>query len=179
MGHAPDGQVRVSFTVAHISVVVLSSATAACAAALPHYEACSLFQRIQRVPTGVALLSRQAVAAHASLLWDRFDTGGAARPQEAVSDHHASARNLDPVKNLLLRCECESRSLPSLRGDPGSQNWLADSDGRANLMPSGGVWEDLFPGVHCRVLGATPMFYIPFCREICLWMSVVDAGAST
>jgi len=29
------------------------------------------------------------------------------------------------------------------------------------------------------VLGATPMFYFPGCREICLWMGAVDAGKAT
>jgi hypothetical protein len=32
----------------------------------------------------------------------------------------------------------------------------------------GGVWEHLFPGLDFRVLGATPMFFVPFCRDICL-----------
>jgi hypothetical protein len=43
----------------------------------------------------------------------------------------------------------------------------------------GGVWESLFPGIDFRVLGATPMFYVPGCREICLWMGAVDAGRRT
>ena len=30
----------------------------------------------------------------------------------------------------------------------------------------GGAWEALFPGVRCRVLGATPMFKVPACREV-------------
>lgn len=43
----------------------------------------------------------------------------------------------------------------------------------------GGVWETLFPGVDVRVLGASPMFKVPGCREICLWMGAVDAGRKT
>ena len=43
----------------------------------------------------------------------------------------------------------------------------------------GGNWEALFPGVAFRVLGASPMFYVPGCREICLWMGAVDAGRKT
>lgn len=43
----------------------------------------------------------------------------------------------------------------------------------------GGNWEALFPNVKFRVLGATPMFYVPGCREICLWMGAVDAGRKT
>jgi hypothetical protein len=41
------------------------------------------------------------------------------------------------------------------------------------------VWETLFPGVDIRVLGASPMFKLPGCREICLWMGAVDAGRRT
>ena len=40
----------------------------------------------------------------------------------------------------------------------------------------GGVWEKLFPGIETRVLGASPMFWGPGSREICLWMSAVDAA---
>lgn len=40
----------------------------------------------------------------------------------------------------------------------------------------GGVWELLFPGIETRVLGASPMFLCPGSREICLWMSAVDAA---
>lgn len=43
----------------------------------------------------------------------------------------------------------------------------------------GGVWERMFPGVPFRVLGASPMFRMPLCREICLWMGAVDAGRTT
>ena len=43
----------------------------------------------------------------------------------------------------------------------------------------GGVWERMFPGVPFRVLGASPMFRVPLCREICLWMGAVDAGRAT
>ena len=37
----------------------------------------------------------------------------------------------------------------------------------------------MFPGVPFRVLGASPMFRVPLCREICLWMGAVDAGRVT
>jgi len=40
----------------------------------------------------------------------------------------------------------------------------------------GGIWEKLFPNVDFRVLGATPMFYVPFCREFCLWLGAIDAS---
>lgn len=43
----------------------------------------------------------------------------------------------------------------------------------------GGVWEHLFEGLDFRVLGATPMFFVPFCRDICLWMRAVDASRQT
>ena len=43
-------------------------------------------------------------------------------------------------------------------------------------MHAGGVWELLFPGIETRVLGASPMFLVPGSREICLWMSAVDAA---
>ena len=43
----------------------------------------------------------------------------------------------------------------------------------------GGVWEKLFPGIPFRVLGASPMFFVPGCREICLWFGAVDAGRKT
>lgn len=39
----------------------------------------------------------------------------------------------------------------------------------------GSVIEQLFPGIEHRVLGASPMFYIPGCRELCLWMNAVNA----
>ncbi|RHY31291.1 hypothetical protein DYB32_003626 [Aphanomyces invadans] len=32
-----------------------------------------------------------------------------------------------------------------------------------------GNFEKLFPGIVARALGATPMFFIPMAREICLW----------
>jgi len=40
----------------------------------------------------------------------------------------------------------------------------------------GGVFDRLFPGIQTRVLGASPMFWLPGSREICLWMSAVDAA---
>lgn len=39
----------------------------------------------------------------------------------------------------------------------------------SRIFVYGGVWELLFPGVNIRVLGASPMFKMPGCREICLW----------
>ncbi|ETV84621.1 hypothetical protein H257_03774 [Aphanomyces astaci] len=39
-----------------------------------------------------------------------------------------------------------------------------------------GNFEALFPGIVARALGATPMFYIPMAREICLWLAAVDAS---
>ena len=43
----------------------------------------------------------------------------------------------------------------------------------------GGIFERLFPGVQHRTLGATPMFYFPFCRDFSMWMGAVDAGKRT
>ncbi|KAL3656367.1 hypothetical protein V7S43_018741 [Phytophthora oleae] len=43
----------------------------------------------------------------------------------------------------------------------------------------GGSFEDLFPGITYRILGASPMFYIPLGRELCLWMGGVDASRAT
>ncbi|OQR96506.1 diacylglycerol O-acyltransferase [Achlya hypogyna] len=42
-----------------------------------------------------------------------------------------------------------------------------------------GNFDALFPGIEARVLGATPMFYVPLGREICLWLDAVDASRST
>jgi len=42
----------------------------------------------------------------------------------------------------------------------------------------GDVFESLFPGIETRTLGASPMFWIPGSREICLWMGAVDAAKS-
>ncbi|ETW00651.1 hypothetical protein H310_07219 [Aphanomyces invadans] len=39
-----------------------------------------------------------------------------------------------------------------------------------------GNFEKLFPGIVARALGATPMFFIPMAREICLWLAAVDAS---
>lgn len=39
-----------------------------------------------------------------------------------------------------------------------------------------GIFETLFPGVECRVLAASPMFYVPFVRDICLALNAVDAS---
>jgi len=41
-----------------------------------------------------------------------------------------------------------------------------------------GVFEELFPGMEQRCLGATPMFQWPGAREICLWMGAVRADKS-
>lgn len=35
--------------------------------------------------------------------------------------------------------------------------------------------ELLFPGIEHRVLGASAMFQIPGCRELCLWMNATNA----
>jgi len=43
----------------------------------------------------------------------------------------------------------------------------------------GGAFESLFPGIDIRTLGATPMFWIPGSRELCLWMGAVDANKKT
>ena len=43
----------------------------------------------------------------------------------------------------------------------------------------GGTFERLFPGVDTRTLGASPMFWVPGAREICLWMGAVDARKKT
>lgn len=43
----------------------------------------------------------------------------------------------------------------------------------------GGLFEKLFPGIETRVLGATPMFWIPGGREMCLWMGAIDASKKT
>jgi hypothetical protein len=43
----------------------------------------------------------------------------------------------------------------------------------------GGTFERLFPGLDTRTLGASPMFYVPCARDICLWMGAVDASKKT
>ena len=43
----------------------------------------------------------------------------------------------------------------------------------------GGTFEKLFPGIDFRVLAATPIFWLPGCREISLYMGAVDAGKHT
>ena len=43
----------------------------------------------------------------------------------------------------------------------------------------GGTFERLFPGIDTRTLGASPMFWVPGAREICLWMGAVDARKQT
>ena len=42
-----------------------------------------------------------------------------------------------------------------------------------------GVFEQLCPGVQCRVLAASPMFRVPLVRDICLALNAVDAGRAT
>ena len=42
-----------------------------------------------------------------------------------------------------------------------------------------GVFEQLCPGIQCRVLAASPMFKIPLIRDICLALGAVDAGRAT
>ncbi|KAF0700339.1 Aste57867_9152 [Aphanomyces stellatus] len=45
------------------------------------------------------------------------------------------------------------------------------------LSTFGGHFETLFPGIKARLLGATPMFYIPLARELSFAMNAVDASA--
>jgi diacylglycerol O-acyltransferase 2, plant len=40
----------------------------------------------------------------------------------------------------------------------------------------GGVFEALFPGIECRVLGASGVFKFPGSREFSLWLGAVDAS---
>ncbi|KAL0477256.1 2-acylglycerol O-acyltransferase [Acrasis kona] len=42
----------------------------------------------------------------------------------------------------------------------------------------GGVFETLFPGIELRVLGASPMFWVPGCKEFCLWLEAINAAKS-
>ncbi|KAF0700338.1 Aste57867_9151 [Aphanomyces stellatus] len=49
----------------------------------------------------------------------------------------------------------------------------------SRLATFGGNFEQLFPGIQARALGATPMFYIPMAREICMWVAAVDASPTT
>lgn len=49
----------------------------------------------------------------------------------------------------------------------------------SRLAVYGGVFEQFFPGVEARTLGATPMFYWPGAREVSLWNGAVDAGAKS
>jgi hypothetical protein len=41
----------------------------------------------------------------------------------------------------------------------------------------GKSFDTLFPGVETRVLAASPMFYLPGAREICLWMGAVSSAS--
>lgn len=51
---------------------------------------------------------------------------------------------------------------------------------RALLPPNpGGKFEEFFPGITHRVLGATPMFWMPGARELSLWMGAVDASRAS
>lgn len=43
----------------------------------------------------------------------------------------------------------------------------------------GGLFERMFPGIVTRTLGATAMFLVPLCREVCLWCGAVDASKKT
>ncbi|KAF0700340.1 Aste57867_9153 [Aphanomyces stellatus] len=49
----------------------------------------------------------------------------------------------------------------------------------SRLTAYAGNFEKLFPGIEVRALGATPMFYVPLARELCLWLTVVDASSKT
>lgn len=43
----------------------------------------------------------------------------------------------------------------------------------------GNIFDSHFPGIETRTLAASPMFYLPGCREICLWMGAVNAAKRT
>ncbi|TMW64451.1 hypothetical protein Poli38472_013073 [Pythium oligandrum] len=49
----------------------------------------------------------------------------------------------------------------------------------SRIATYGGNWEKLFPGIEYRVLGASTMFWVPFGRDLCLWLGGVDASRST
>lgn len=49
----------------------------------------------------------------------------------------------------------------------------------SRISTYGGVWEQLFPKINYRALGASTMFYVPLGRELCLWLGGVDASRST
>ena len=48
----------------------------------------------------------------------------------------------------------------------------------SRILSYGGVLEELLglPGLDFRVLAASPLFWLPGCRDICLWMGAVDAS---
>jgi hypothetical protein len=49
----------------------------------------------------------------------------------------------------------------------------------SRLVMYGGIFDELFPGIDVRALGASPMFYWPGAREISLWLGAVDASKRT
>ncbi len=49
----------------------------------------------------------------------------------------------------------------------------------SRCLTYGGLFEKMFPGIVTRTLGATAMFLVPLCREICLWCGAVDASKKT
>ncbi|RLN56006.1 hypothetical protein BBJ29_009907 [Phytophthora kernoviae] len=49
----------------------------------------------------------------------------------------------------------------------------------SRLAIFGGNFDNVFPGITNRLLGASAMYYIPLGREMCLWMGGVDASRST
>ncbi|TYZ63962.1 hypothetical protein PybrP1_003658, partial [[Pythium] brassicae (nom. inval.)] len=49
----------------------------------------------------------------------------------------------------------------------------------SRIATYGGIWEEMFPDTAPRALGATPIFFVPLARELCLWLGAVDASRST
>ncbi|POM66996.1 Hypothetical protein PHPALM_17072, partial [Phytophthora palmivora] len=49
----------------------------------------------------------------------------------------------------------------------------------SRLAIFGRNFDDIFPGIKNRLLGASAMYYIPLGRDICLWLGGVDASRST
>ncbi|KAG2779747.1 hypothetical protein PC129_g13580 [Phytophthora cactorum] len=49
----------------------------------------------------------------------------------------------------------------------------------SRLAIFGRNFDDVFPGIKNRLLGASAMYYVPLGRDICLWLGGVDASRST
>lgn len=49
----------------------------------------------------------------------------------------------------------------------------------SRLATYGRNWNKIFPGIETRVLGASPMFNLPMCREIVMWLGAIDAGKAS